>query len=73
MAQGTLVRVWDTTSGQQKKEVRRGADKAEIYSLNFSAEPGLLTLTSDKGTCHVFGVLDKYLDFLSRYLPLQNK
>ncbi|PWA85854.1 hypothetical protein CTI12_AA145700 [Artemisia annua] len=36
-SKGTLVRVWDTRDGSLLQEVRRGADRAEIYSLAFSS------------------------------------
>lgn len=51
---GTLLRVYDTSTGELLQEVRRGADKADIYSLAFSANATLLACTSDKGTVHIF-------------------
>lgn len=53
---GTLVRVFNTASGRKLKEVRRGADTADIYSLNFSHDNTLLLVCSNKGTCHIFGL-----------------
>ncbi|XP_028112988.1 autophagy-related protein 18a-like isoform X4 [Camellia sinensis] len=38
------------------KNVRRGADRAEIYSLVFSSTAQWLAVSSDKGTVHVFGL-----------------
>ncbi|CAL5425177.1 unnamed protein product [Camellia sinensis] len=38
------------------KNVRRGADRAEIYSLAFSLTAQWLAVSSDKGTVHVFGL-----------------
>lgn len=55
---GTLVRIWDTVSGDKLQELRRGADVAEIYSICFSKDSKWLTLSSDKNTVHVFA-LDK--------------
>ncbi|MBA0619711.1 hypothetical protein Godav_005520 [Gossypium davidsonii] len=66
---GTLVRIYNTIDGSLLQEVRRGADRAEIYSLAFSSNAQWLAVSSDKGTVHVFslkisagspGVLPKY-------------
>jgi WD40 repeat protein len=38
------------------KEFRRGADKAEIYSLTFSPNSQWLSASSDKGTVHVYAI-----------------
>jgi len=53
---GTLIRIWDTKSGEQLRELRRGADKAEIYSLAFSSASNWLAVSSDKGTIHIYGI-----------------
>ncbi|XP_068663188.1 autophagy-related protein 18a-like [Aristolochia californica] len=53
---GTLVRVFHTLDGALLQEVRRGADRAEIYSLAFSANARWLAVSSDKGTVHVFNL-----------------
>lgn len=37
-------------------QVRRGVDRAEIYSLAFSSDAQWLAVSSDKGTVHVFGL-----------------
>lgn len=37
-------------------QVRRGADRAEIYSLAFCPNAHWLAASSDKGTIHVFGL-----------------
>ncbi|KAK4561376.1 Phosphatidylinositol 3,5-bisphosphate-binding protein [Recurvomyces mirabilis] len=52
--QGTLIRVYDTTTLNQLGEYRRGSDKADIFSLAFSPGKKWLAVTSDKGTLHVF-------------------
>eukprot|EP01018_Ginkgo_biloba_P015146 Gb_19375 [translate_table: standard] len=41
---------------RDKEKLRRGADRAEIYSLAFSANAQWLAVSSDKGTVHVFGL-----------------
>lgn len=53
---GTLIRVFDTHTGELLHEFRRGSDKAIVYSLAFNAKNTLLGVTSDKGTVHVFRV-----------------
>ncbi|KAK4774692.1 hypothetical protein SAY86_009627 [Trapa natans] len=53
---GTLVRIFNTVDGTLLQEVRRGADRAEIYSLAFSPTAQWLAVSSDKGTIHVFGL-----------------
>ncbi|KAK4750934.1 hypothetical protein SAY87_004416 [Trapa incisa] len=55
-SKGTLVRVFNTLDGSLLQEVRRGADRAEIYSLAFSATAQWLAVSSDKGTVHVFSL-----------------
>ncbi|KAJ3683734.1 hypothetical protein LUZ60_013961 [Juncus effusus] len=53
---GTLVRVFSTHDGTLLQEVRRGADRAEIYSVAFSPNMQFLAVSSDKGTVHVFNL-----------------
>ncbi|GAU29354.1 hypothetical protein TSUD_31590 [Trifolium subterraneum] len=55
-SKGTLVRIFNTLDGSLLQEVRRGADRAEIYSLSFSATAQWLAVSSDKGTVHVFNL-----------------
>ncbi|KAB5527456.1 hypothetical protein DKX38_021303 [Salix brachista] len=60
---GTLVRIFNTADGTLLQEcgleiveVRRGADRAEIYSVAFSSTAQWLAVSSDKGTVHVFSL-----------------
>ncbi|MCO5571502.1 hypothetical protein L7F22_025242 [Adiantum nelumboides] len=53
-SKGTLVRIFNTFDGTRLREVRRGADRAEIYSIAFSSDAQWLASSSDKGTVHVF-------------------
>ncbi|GMI69405.1 autophagy 18a, PEROXISOME UNUSUAL POSITIONING 2 [Hibiscus trionum] len=55
-SKGTLVRIYNTADGSLLQEVRRGADRAEIYSLAFSSNAQWLAVSSDKGTVHVFSL-----------------
>jgi WD repeat-containing protein 45 len=36
--------------------VRRGTDKAEIYSISFDKNSHWISCSSDKGTIHIFTV-----------------
>jgi WD40 repeat protein len=38
------------------EQLRRGADRAEIFSLAFSPDTRWLAVSSDKGTIHVFAI-----------------
>lgn len=53
---GTLVRIFNTHDGTLLQELRRGSDRAEIYSLSFSSPSQWLAVSSDRGTIHVFGL-----------------
>ncbi|XP_028775928.1 autophagy-related protein 18a-like [Neltuma alba] len=53
---GTLIRIFGTANGTVLREVRRGANAAEIYSLAFSSTAEWLGVSSDKGTVHVFSL-----------------
>lgn len=53
---GTIMRVYDTLSGNLLRELRRGADRAEINCLTLSQSKAWLAVTSDKGTVHVFAL-----------------
>ena len=55
--QGTLVRVWDTVTGERLHELGRGADLAEIISIAFSFNSAWLVMSSVKGTIHVFALV----------------
>ena len=55
-SKGTLVRVFDTNSGSRLFELRRGAEKVDIYSISFNPQSDWLAVSSDKGTVHVFSL-----------------
>lgn len=53
---GTLIRVFEVRTRRQVIELRRGADPANLYCLNFSADSAYLCASSDKGTVHIFAL-----------------
>ncbi|ERN04269.1 hypothetical protein AMTRI_Chr08g168620 [Amborella trichopoda] len=53
---GTLIRIFNTMDGTRLQEVRRGVDRAEIYSIALSAKVQWLAVSSDKGTVHIFSL-----------------
>jgi WD40 repeat protein len=53
---GTLIRLFSTDNGNLLKELRRGADKADINSLTIDKTASWLACTSDKGTVHIFSI-----------------
>jgi hypothetical protein len=53
---GTVIRVWDVSSGTCLQEFRRGVERATITCLAWSWDDRWLACTSDKGTAHVFQV-----------------
>lgn len=55
---GTLVRVFDTATGQLLQELRRGSGPATIYCINFNQDSTLLCVSSDHGTVHIFAAED---------------
>lgn len=59
---GTLIRVFDSQSGNMINELRRGANQANIYCINFNHDSMWLCVASDHGTVHVFAVEDQKLN-----------
>lgn len=53
---GTLIRIYDTETGERLKEVRRGTTSAEIFSIAFSNDSKFLCCSSDTGTIHLFNI-----------------
>lgn len=53
---GTLIRVFQVKTGRLICELRRGADKAEIFNISFNKDSSRLCVSSDKGTVHIFNI-----------------
>lgn len=64
---GTLVRVFDITTKKLIVELRRGADPATLYCINFSLNDDFLCVSSDKGTVHIFAIKDTKLNKKSHF------
>ncbi|KAK3801956.1 hypothetical protein RRG08_064550 [Elysia crispata] len=56
---GTLIRIFDTATGSQLHELRRGANSAHIYCISFNSDSSLLCVSSDHGTVHIFSTEDE--------------
>lgn len=73
---GTLIRIWDTKSGKQIREFRRGADATTITSLAFDHNTTSIVVCNKKGTVHIFSLQKgedentrSSLMYISNYLP----
>jgi len=53
---GTLIRIFDTSSYNMLQELRRGVDRARIWSIAFNAASQYVACSSDHGTVHVWGL-----------------
>eukprot|EP00771_Trimastix_marina_P000520 gnl/Trimastix_PCT/1540.p1 GENE.gnl/Trimastix_PCT/1540~~gnl/Trimastix_PCT/1540.p1 ORF type:complete len:364 (-),score=52.89 gnl/Trimastix_PCT/1540:30-1121(-) len=51
---GTIIRIYNTSTGSKINEFRRGLSKTQIYSIAFSADSSLLCVTCGRGTIHIF-------------------
>jgi len=55
---GTLIRVFNTETAACMYELRRGADPAVIHCIAFNFASTFLACSSDKGTVHVWALVD---------------
>ncbi|TPX32908.1 hypothetical protein SmJEL517_g04064 [Synchytrium microbalum] len=53
---GTLIRIYETKSGRLLNELRRGADRADIYCIAFNPSATRVVVASDKTTIHIFNL-----------------
>ncbi|KAF5736484.1 WD repeat domain phosphoinositide-interacting protein 3 [Tripterygium wilfordii] len=53
---GTLIRIFNTMDGTRLQEVRRGVDRADIFSISLAPNVQWLAVSSDKGTVHIFSL-----------------
>jgi len=66
-SRGTLIRVFDTKTGNQLIELRRGTDEAKTSCINFSHDNAYLCVCSDKGTVHVFALKHPHFNTRSTF------
>ncbi|XP_045475842.1 WD repeat domain phosphoinositide-interacting protein 3-like [Harmonia axyridis] len=59
---GTLIRVFNTSTGTLNIEVRRGSNYALIHSINFNHQSTKMCVSSDRGTIHIFALDDPSLN-----------
>ena len=77
---GSILRLFSTSTGNLLKELRRGTDFAEIYSINFDKSSKYVLISSSKGTIHIFNVTKNdtvknpksILSSIAPYLKMQN-
>lgn len=53
-SKGTLIRIFNVAANTPIQELRRGIDKAEIYSISFDVTSQFISCSSDRGTVHIF-------------------
>lgn len=53
-SKGTLLRIYNTDTGDMMAEVRRGADQADITDVSIDPTNKFVSCASDKGTIHIF-------------------
>ena len=76
---GTLIKIFDTDTGNKIQELRRGLDTAQILDCCFSPKSDFITVVSSKGTLHIYSLNDVKKDrpenkkssfsFISNVLP----
>lgn len=57
---GTLIRIFSTETGNCLQELRRGREKADIYSITFDLKSQWLSCASDRSTIHIFAINVKF-------------
>ena len=56
---GTLIKIFRIKDSCLIQELRRGTEPAEIYSLNFDLKSLYISCSSNKGTIHIFNIINK--------------
>lgn len=54
---GTIVRVFNSETGQKLHQLRRGSYAATIHYISFSLNSNMVAVTSDSDTVHIFKLI----------------
>lgn len=57
---GTLIRIFKAEDGTFLQELRRGKDKAEIFSVCFDPSSNFIASSSDRGTVHIWSLANAH-------------
>lgn len=61
---GTLIRLFNTASGNTLTELRRGSGSANIFAIAFDRKTNWVAVTSDRSTIHVFAISKEIIEQL---------
>jgi hypothetical protein len=53
---GTIIRIYRADEGSFLQELRRGKERAEIFSICFDINSNFLASSSDRGTVHIWSL-----------------
>ncbi len=59
---GTLIRVYNISNSQLIREVRRGAESANVNCISFDISKKYFLVASDRKTIHLFFLLNNYVN-----------
>ena len=62
-----MIRIFKSDDGSLLQEVRRGVEKADIYSICFDAGSKFLACSSDRGTIHIFTLATAQKKYKEQY------
>ncbi len=67
-----MIRIFRAEDGSFLQELRRGAEKAEIYSLAFDSVSKFVACSSDRGTVHIFSLTTAHKKLKENYKEDEN-
>ena len=69
---GTILRLFKVDDGTLVQELRRGSEKAEIFSISFDKESKFLACSSDRGTIHIFTLANANKNIKEGIIPSED-